>query len=95
MTTLRLLISDSYDPRFNSGGRGVHFPPDARHPARAAAPAQTRIQVIGRAQNPWKECVIRGVWKKIPNRLARRSSARRRRGAFHDSVIPFAVFGGR
>ncbi len=43
MSTLRLLLSDSYDPWFN-GGRGVHFPPDARHPAGAVPVAQCRYR---------------------------------------------------
>lgn len=59
MSTLRLLISDSYDPWFNLGGGGVYF---------RQMPATQRVLflwrnadtvVIGRAQNPWKECNTR------------------------------------
>lgn len=58
MSTLRLLISDSYDPWFNGGGR-VYF---------RQMPATQRVLflwrnadtvVIGRAQNLWKECNTR------------------------------------
>ena len=56
MTTLRLLISDSYDPWFNLAVEECIF---------RQMPATQRVLflwqnaetgVIGRAQNPWKEC---------------------------------------
>lgn len=84
MSTLRLLISDSYDPWFNGGGR-VYF---------RQMPATQRVLflwrnadtvVIGRAQNPWKECNTRRM-EEDNVRPARRSSGG---GAvFHDPVIP-------
>ncbi len=42
MSTLRLLISDSYDPWFNLGGGRVYFSPNARHAARSVSLAQCR-----------------------------------------------------
>ncbi len=59
MTTLRLLISDSYDPWFNLAVEECIF---------RQMPATQRVLflwrnadtvVIGRAQNPWKECNTR------------------------------------
>ncbi len=44
MSTLRLLLSDSYDPWFNLAVEGVYFPPDARHPAGAVPVAQCRYR---------------------------------------------------
>ena len=81
MSTLRLLISTSHDPWFNLAVEDTIF----RH-----LPAQQRVLflwrnadtvVIGRAQNPWKECNTRRMeLDKV--RLARRSSGG---GAvFHD-----------
>jgi lipoate-protein ligase A len=59
----------------------VHFPPDARHPARAFLWRNADTVVIGRAQNPWKECNTRRM-EEDNVRLARRSSGG---GAvFHD-----------
>ncbi len=64
MSTLRLLISDSYDPWFNLAVEECIF---------RQMPATQRVLflwrnadtvVIGRAQNPWKG-VIPGGWKKI------------------------------
>ena len=59
MSTLRLLISDSYDPWFNLAVEECIF---------RQMPATQRVLflwrnadtvVIGRAQNPWKECNTR------------------------------------
>ncbi|EDR7340001.1 TPA_asm: lipoate--protein ligase LplA [Salmonella enterica subsp. salamae] len=81
MTTLRLLISDSYDPWFNLAVEECIF---------RQMPATQRVLflwrnadtvVIGRAQNPWKECNTRRM-EQDNVRLARRSSGG---GAvFHD-----------
>lgn len=81
MSTLRLLISDSDDPWFNLAVEETIF----RH-----LPATQRVLflwrnantvVIGRAQNPWKECNTRRM-ARDGVRLARRSSGG---GAvFHD-----------
>lgn len=73
MTTLRLLISDSYDPWFNLAVEECIF---------RQMPATQRVLflwrnadtvVIGRAQNPWKECNTRRM-EEDNVRLARRSS---------------------
>lgn len=81
MNTLRLLISDSYDPWFNLAVEECIF---------RQMPATQRVLflwrnadtvVIGRAQNPWKECNTRRM-EEDNVRLARRSSGG---GAvFHD-----------
>lgn len=81
MTTLRLLISDSYDPWFNLAVEECIF---------RQMPATQRVLflwrnadtvVIGRAQNPWKECNTRRM-EEDNVRLAVRSSGG---GAvFHD-----------
>ncbi|WP_336707723.1 MULTISPECIES: lipoate--protein ligase LplA [unclassified Cedecea] len=81
MSTLRLLISDSYDPWFNLAVEETIF---------RQMPATQRVLflwrnadtvVIGRAQNPWKECNT-GRMEQDNVRLARRSSGG---GAvFHD-----------
>lgn len=81
MSTLRLLISDSYDPWFNLAVEECIF---------RQMPATQRVLflwrnadtvVIGRAQNPWKECNTRRM-EEDNVRLARRSSGG---GAvFHD-----------
>jgi lipoate-protein ligase A len=72
MTTLRLLISDSYDPWFNLAVEECIF---------RQMPATQRVLflwrnadtvVIGRAQNPWKECNTRRM-EEDNVRLARRS----------------------
>lgn len=85
MSTLRLLISDSYDPWFNLAVEECIF---------RQMPATQRVLflwrnadtvVIGRAQNPWKECNTRRM-EEDNVRLARRSSGG---GAvFHDLGIP-------
>lgn len=81
MTTLRLLISDSYDPWFNLAVEECIF--------RQISPTQRVLflwrnndtVVIGRAQNPWKECNTRRM-SEDGVKLARRSSGG---GAvFHD-----------
>lgn len=81
MPTLRLLLSDSYDPWFNLAVEESIF---------RQMPATQRVLflwrnadtvVIGRAQNPWKECNTRRM-EEDNVRLARRSSGG---GAvFHD-----------
>lgn len=81
MSTLRLLISDSYDPWFNLAVEETIF---------RQMPASQRVLflwrnadtvVIGRAQNPWKECNTARM-EQDNVRLARRSSGG---GAvFHD-----------
>lgn len=81
MSTLRLLISDSYDPWFNLAVEECIF---------RQMPATQRVLflwrnadtvVIGRAQNPWKECNTRRM-EEDNVRLARRSGGG---GAvFHD-----------
>jgi lipoate-protein ligase (EC 6.-.-.-) len=81
MSTLRLLISESYDPWFNLAVEECIF---------RQMPATQRVLflwrnadtvVIGRAQNPWKECNTRRM-EEDNVRLARRSSGG---GAvFHD-----------
>lgn len=81
MPTLRLLLSDSYDPWFNLA---------VEHTIFRQMPATQRVLflwrnadtvVIGRAQNPWKECNTRRM-EDDNVRLARRSSGG---GAvFHD-----------
>ncbi len=63
MSTLRLLLSDSYDPWFNLAVEECIF---------RQMPATQRVLflwrnadtvVIGRAQNPWKECNTRRMEK--------------------------------
>lgn len=81
MSSLRLLISDSYDPWFNLAVEECIF---------RQMPATQRVLflwrnadtvVIGRAQNPWKECNTRKM-EEDNVKLARRSSGG---GAvFHD-----------
>lgn len=81
MSSLRLLLSDSYDPWFNLAVEECIF--------RQMAPTQhvlflwrnAETVVIGRAQNPWKECNTRKM-EEDGIKLARRSSGG---GAvFHD-----------
>ncbi|CNB66341.1 lipoate--protein ligase A [Yersinia intermedia] len=81
MSSLRLLISDSYDPWFNLAVEECIF--------RQMSPDQRVLflwrnadtVVIGRAQNPWKECNTRRM-EQDGVKLARRSSGG---GAvFHD-----------
>ena len=83
MTTLRLLISDSYDPWFNLAVEECIF---------HQMPATQRVLflwrnadtvVIGRAQNPWKECNTRRM-EEDNVRLARRSSGGGGGAVFHD-----------
>ena len=77
MSTLRLLLSDSYDPWFNLAVEECIF---------RQMPATQRVLflwrnadtvVIGRAQNPWKE-VIPAAWGRPC--AAGPSQQRRRRG---------------
>ncbi|WP_426577492.1 lipoate--protein ligase A [Xenorhabdus stockiae] len=81
MSRLRLLLSDSYDPWFNLAVEECIF--------RQMSPEQSVLflwrnantVVIGRAQNPWKECNTRRM-EQDGVKLARRSSGG---GAvFHD-----------
>lgn len=81
MSSLRLLLSDSYDPWFNLAVEECIF--------RQMSPTQhvlflwrnAETVVIGRAQNPWKECNTRKM-EEDGIKLARRSSGG---GAvFHD-----------
>lgn len=81
MSSLRLLLSDSYDPWFNLAVEECIF--------RQMSPTQhvlflwrnAETVVIGRAQNPWKECNTRKM-EEDGITLARRSSGG---GAvFHD-----------
>ncbi|MDX7990386.1 lipoate--protein ligase A [Xenorhabdus littoralis] len=81
MSTLRLLLSDSHDPWFNLAVEECIF---------RQMPANQRVLflwrnantvVVGRAQNPWKECNTRRM-EQNGVKLARRSSGG---GAvFHD-----------
>lgn len=73
MSSLRLLLSDSHDPWFNLAVEKCIF---------RQMPASQRVLflwrnaqtvVIGRAQNPWKECNTRRM-ARDGIRLARRSS---------------------
>lgn len=73
MSRLRLLISESFDPWFNLAVEETIF---------RQMPADQRVMflwrnadtvVIGRAQNPWKECNTRRM-EEDNVRLARRSS---------------------
>jgi hypothetical protein len=74
MSTLRLLLSDSYDPWFNLAVEECIF---------RQMPATQRVLflwrnadtvVIGRAQNPWKECNTRRM-EEDNVRLARAAAA--------------------
>ena len=73
MSSLRLFISDSFDPWFNLAVEECIF---------RQMPADQRVLflwrnndtvVIGRAQNPWKECNTRKM-ESDHIKLARRSS---------------------
>lgn len=81
MSSLRLLISDSYDPWFNLAVEECIFRqmPTTQRVLFLWRNAET--VVIGRAQNPWKECNTRRM-EEDGIKLARRSSGG---GAvFHD-----------
>lgn len=81
MSSLRLLLSDSHDPWFNLAVEECIFRqmPATQHVLFLWRNADT--VVIGRAQNPWKECNTRRM-EQDNVRLARRSSGG---GAvFHD-----------
>lgn len=89
MSTLRLLISDSYDPWFNLAVEECIF---------RQMPATQRVLflwrnadtvVIGRAQNPWKECNTRRM-EEDNVRLARR---RWRRGVPRSRQYLFYLHG--
>ncbi|WP_237386588.1 lipoate--protein ligase A [Xenorhabdus sp. Sc-CR9] len=81
MSTLRLLMSDSHDPWFNLAVEECIFrqmPPNQRV---LFLWRNANTVVVGRAQNPWKECNTRRM-EQDGVKLARRSSGG---GAvFHD-----------
>ncbi|PHM45697.1 lipoyltransferase and lipoate-protein ligase family protein [Xenorhabdus mauleonii] len=81
MSTLRLLLSDSHDPWFNLAVEECIFrqmPPNQRV---LFLWRNANTVVVGRAQNPWKECNTRRM-EQDGIKLARRSSGG---GAvFHD-----------
>ncbi|PHM47421.1 lipoate--protein ligase A [Xenorhabdus miraniensis] len=81
MSTLRLLLSDSHDPWFNLAVEECIFrqmPPNQRV---LFLWRNDNTVVVGRAQNPWKECNTRRM-EQDGIKLARRSSGG---GAvFHD-----------
>jgi hypothetical protein len=88
MSTLRLLLSDSYDPWFNLAVEECIF---------RQMPATQRVLflwrnadtvVIGRAQNPWKECNTR----RMEEDRCGRPQQRRRRGVMA-SAIPLYLYG--
>ena len=81
MSTLRLLISESFDPWFNLAVEETIFRQMSANQRVMFLWRNADTVVIGRAQNPWKECNTRQM--EADNvRLARRSSGG---GAvFHD-----------
>ncbi|MCS3408900.1 lipoate--protein ligase A [Serratia sp. AKBS12] len=80
MTSLRLLISDSYDPWFNLAVEECIFR-EMNSQVILFLWRNAETVVIGQAQNPWKECNTRRM-EQDGIRLARRSSGG---GAvFHD-----------
>ncbi|WP_421241198.1 lipoate--protein ligase A [Aeromonas enteropelogenes] len=81
MATLRLLISDSHDPHFNLAVEECIFRQMDPHQRVLFLWRNANTVVIGRAQNPWKECNTRRM-EEDGVTLARRSSGG---GAvFHD-----------
>ena len=74
MSTLRLLISDSHDPWFNLAVEECIFRqmPTTQRVLFLWQNAET--VVVGRAQNPWKECNTRRM-AEDGIKLARRSSS--------------------
>lgn len=81
MSALRLLISDSYDPWFNLAVEECIFRQMSARQNVLFLWRNANTVVIGRAQNPWKECNTRRM-AEDDVKLARRSSGG---GAvFHD-----------
>lgn len=81
MSTLRLLISESFDPWFNLAVEETIFRQMSADQRVMFLWRNADTVVIGRAQNPWKECNTRRM-EEDNVRLARRSSGG---GAvFHD-----------
>lgn len=81
MTALRLLVSDSYDPLFNLAVEECIFRQMDPNQRVLFLWRNANTVVIGRAQNPWKECNTRRM-EEDGVTLARRSSGG---GAvFHD-----------
>lgn len=81
MSTLRLLISESFDPWFNLAVEETIFRQMSADQRVMFLWRNDDTVVIGRAQNPWKECNTRRM-EEDNVRLARRSSGG---GAvFHD-----------
>ncbi|MEQ4691442.1 lipoate--protein ligase [Providencia manganoxydans] len=73
MSSLRLLISESFDPWFNLAVEETIFRQMAADQRVMFLWRNADTVVIGRAQNPWKECNTRRM--ELDNvRLARRSS---------------------
>ena len=62
MNSLRLLISDSYDPRFNLGGGRMHLPRDD-HAKILFLWRNAETVVIGQSQNPGKSATP-GAWSR-------------------------------
>lgn len=81
MSSLRLLLSESYDPWFNLAVEESIFKQMSTTQRVLFLWRNDKTVVIGRAQNPWKECNTRKM-KEDGIKLARRSSGG---GAvFHD-----------
>ncbi|AKC59917.1 lipoate--protein ligase [Blochmannia endosymbiont of Polyrhachis (Hedomyrma) turneri] len=81
MSSIRLLFSDSYDPWFNLAAENYIFHNMPKYQCILFLWRNCDTVVIGRAQNPWKECNTRRM-DRDGVRLARRSSGG---GAvFHD-----------
>jgi hypothetical protein len=92
MSTLRLLISDSYDPWFNLAVEECIF---------RQMPATQRVLflwrnadtvVIGRAQNPWKECNTRRMEE---DNVRPAPQQRRRRGVPRSGQYLLYLYGGK
>ncbi len=73
MSTLRLLISESFDPWFNLAVEETIFRQMSADQRVMFLWRNADTVVIGRAQNPWKECNTRRM-EEDNVRLARRSS---------------------
>lgn len=73
MSTLRLLISESFDPWFNLAVEETIFRQMSADQRVMFLWRNADTVVIGRAQNPWKECNTRRM-EEDHVRLARRSS---------------------
>lgn len=73
MTALRLLVSDSHDPLFNLAVEECIFRQMDPNQRVLFLWCNANTVVIGRAQNPWKECNTRRM-EEDGVTLARRSS---------------------